>query len=118
MGDGRDQLSNGNGLGPGFPGVGARQEVDLGPYIARLKQQVKQQWHPVLFHSSSHTIIGFSISRTGQISDVRILKPSGSTLTDQAELQAIQQAAPFAPLPEGYQAAELDITFNFNQIEY
>ncbi len=117
-GNSRGQLSNSNRLAPGSPGVDASQEVDLGPYLDRLRQQVKQQWHPVLSHSSAHTIIGFAISRTGEVSDLRILKPSGSTLTDQAELQAIQRAAPFGPLPDGYRPTALSIQFNFNQIQY
>ena len=118
MGDRRAQLSNGFGLGSDSAGADGGQRFDLNPYLERLRKQVKQQWHPVLSHSSQHTIIGFSISRTGQVSELRILNPSGSALTDQEELQAIQRAAPFAPLPEGYPASELYIRFNFNQIEY
>ena len=112
------QLSNANRLALGSPGVDASKEANLGPYLDRLRQQVKQQWHPVVYQSSAHTIIGFAVSRTGEVSDLRILKPSGSALIDQAELQAIQRAAPFAPLPDDYRPTALIIQFNFNQIQY
>ncbi len=117
LGDGNQGL-NASGLGSGSQGGGGSQRADLGPYLERLKQKVKQQWRPELAPSSVHTIIGFYVNRTGQISDLRILKHSGSTLTDQAELQAIQQAAPFGPLPEDYRAAELYVSFRFDQIQY
>ena len=110
----RDNIPNANRLAPGFQGVDARQDVNIGPYLDTLRRQVEQQWHPEVSSSSEQTIIYFSVSRTGQLSDLRVFQASSSTLTDQAALKAVQQAAPFKPLPDGFQAAQLNIQFRFN----
>ncbi len=113
-GSSRDNIQNSNRLGAGFQGVDARQDIDLGPYLDALRQQVAHHWHPEASHSSEQTIVGFSISRTGQVTDIRILRSSGSTLTDQAAVTAVERASPFGPLPEGYRAEQLNIHFRFN----
>jgi len=110
----RDHIQNSNRLGSDFQGVDARQDVDLGPYLDGLRQQVAHQWRPEASRASEQTVVGFSISRTGQVTDIRILSSSGSTLTDQAAVTAVERAAPFGPLPEGYQATQLSIHFRFN----
>ncbi|MDR1045490.1 MAG: energy transducer TonB [Candidatus Adiutrix sp.] len=43
--------------------------------------------------------VAFTINRSGQASNIRITRSSGSQLLDQAALSAVQRAAPFPPPP-------------------
>ena len=110
----RDNIPNANRLASGSQGVDARQDVNMGPYLDMLRRKVEQQWHPEVSSASEQTTIYFSVSRTGQLSELRVFQSSGSTLTDQAALKAVQRAAPFNPLPDGFQADQLNIQFKFN----
>jgi len=95
-------------------GVDARKDVNLGPYLDAVWQQVVQHWSRQVSNSLKQTIISFSISRNGQVTNLQILQSSGSTLKDQAALRAVQQAEPFAPLPENYPFELYKIRFKFN----
>ncbi|MBF2098677.1 MAG: TonB C-terminal domain-containing protein [Gloeomargaritaceae cyanobacterium C42_A2020_066] len=92
----------------------ARQDVDLGPYLAALRRRVQREWNPNSPNNNRQTVVGFSIARNGQISNLQVIRTSGSSITDQETLSAVQRAAPFAPLPEQYPHPQLNIEFTFN----
>ncbi|MBV9386056.1 MAG: TonB family protein [Chroococcidiopsidaceae cyanobacterium CP_BM_ER_R8_30] len=110
---GGDNLSNANRLAFNSAGVDTRQD-DLGPYLQALKQRVAQQWRHENPGSSKHTVIFFAVNRNGQITPPRLVRTSGSAKIDQAALEAVEHAAPFAPLPESFREAQLSIEFTFN----
>ena len=90
------------------------QNIDITSYLNQLQQRVKQQWLPEVSQSSRRTVLNFTINRSGQLSNLQLAQTSGFSLTDQAALNAIQRAAPFAPLPTGYTSNHIDIQFTFN----
>ena len=47
------------------------------------------------------------------MSNLEIEQPSGFKVTDEAALNAIKRAGPFAPLPTTYAADYIDIQFTF-----
>ena len=98
-------------------GVDARQNqqnVDLGPYLAELKQRVRQNWQTPTVNDSRKTVIVFSIERNGQIRGLQIKQSSGSPEVDNKFLAAIEKSAPFAPLPANYPNSHLDIVYDLN----
>ena len=105
-------LPNSNRLNRDEEGVDARQD-DMAAYWEQLKQQVKRQWIPELTQSSRQTVIHFTVSRSGQVSNLEIEQPSGFSVTDEAALKAIKRAAPFAPLPTTYTPNYINIQFTF-----
>jgi TonB family protein len=107
-------LPNSNRFNRGAAGIDARRDVDIGSYLQQLQQQVRQQWIPGITQSSHRTVVYFVVSRSGQVSGLRIARPSGSNAIDRAALSAIQRAAPFAPLPTGYSSNYINIQFTFN----
>lgn len=118
---GRDQkgnyqaaLPNSNRFNRGTQGIDASRDVDMGSYLMELQQRVRQQWIPGLTQSSQRTVVFFAVSRSGQVRGLRVIRPSGSSVTDQAALSAISRAAPFAPLPSGYSENYINIRFSFN----
>ncbi|MHC5672250.1 TonB family protein [Nostoc sp.] len=90
------------------------QNIDITSYLNQLQQRVKQQWLPEVSQSSRRTVLNFTINRSGQLSNLDLAQTSGFSLTDKAALNAIQRAAPFAPLPTGYTSNHMDIQFTFN----
>lgn len=46
-------------------------------------------------------LIRFSISRSGRVTAVRLVKRSGNTAVDQAALAMVRRASPFPPIPAG-----------------
>jgi len=113
-GDRGDNPPNANRLALDSPGADARQDDVLGPYLEALKRRVERQWRHENPNSSTETIVVFSINRTGQVTDLSMRRGSGSSRVDQAALNAIQRAAPFAPLPAGYRPPQLNIEFTFS----
>ena len=90
------------------------QNIDITSYLNQLQQRVKQQWLPEVSQSSRRTVLNFTINRSGQLSNLQLAQTSGFSLTDQAAFNAIQRAAPFAPLPTEYMSNHIDIQFTFN----
>ncbi len=90
------------------------QNIDITSYLNQLQQRVKQQWLPEVSQSSRRTVLNFTVNRSGQLSNLQLAETSGFSLTDKAALNAIQRAAPFAPLPTGYTSNHIDIQFTFN----
>jgi TonB family protein len=91
-----------------------RQNTDISSYLKQLQQRVKQQWLPGLSQSSRRTVLNFTVSRSGQVSNLQIAQTSGFSVTDQGALNAIQRAAPFTPLPTGYTKKYIQIQFTFD----
>ncbi|MEH1839422.1 MAG: TonB family protein [Nostoc sp.] len=90
------------------------QDIDITSYLNQLQQQVKQQWLPGVSQSSRRTVLNFTINRSGHLSNLHLSQTSGFSVTDQAALNAIQRAAPFAPLPTGYTSNQMHIQFTFD----
>ena len=107
-------LPNSNRSNRGTQGIDARRDVDMGSYLMQLQQRVRQQWIPGLTQSSRQTVVYFAVSRSGQVNGLRVVQPSGSSVTDSAALGAVSRAAPFAPLPTGYPRNSINIQFTFN----
>lgn len=113
-----DQLAavpNSNRASLGTSGVDASsQDVDLTSYLNKLKQRVQQQWLPGMSQSNRRTVLNFTINRSGEVNNLNIVQTSGFRVTDEVALNAIQRAAPFAPLPTGYRKNYIDIEFTFD----
>ncbi|HCF26950.1 MAG TPA: hypothetical protein DEV81_07010 [Cyanobacteria bacterium UBA11049] len=107
-------LPNSNRFNRGTQGIDARRDVDMGSYLMQLQQRVRQQWIPGLTQNSRRTVVYFAVSRSGQVRGLRVVRPSGSSVTDSAAVGAISRAAPFAPLPSGYSQNYINIRFTFN----
>ncbi|WP_143842178.1 TonB family protein, partial [Nostoc sp. 106C] len=114
-GDNLAALPNSNRDRQGTSGIDAQsQDIDITSYLNQLQQRVKQQWLPGLSQSSRRTVLNFSVNRSGQLSNLQLAQTSGFSVTDQAALNAIQRAAPFAPLPTGYPNKYIHIQFTFD----
>jgi len=103
-----DQLSTGSG-------VDAVQNDLWGGYLAALNRTVERNWRQVSVTATSRTRVQFRVNRQGEITSLQLLEASGNTLADQAAIQAVRAAAPFAPLPANATEDTLIVNFTFTQ---
>ncbi len=113
-GQGAQGLANANRRAAGPQGVDSRRDVDLGPYMAALREKVRREWVPGQSGSSQSTVLRFVVDRSGEVSSLRVDTPSGSAAVDEAARQAIERSAPFAALPRDYQGSVIEIKFTFD----
>ena len=112
-GVGNSDVFNADRNGPG-EGIDAAKDVDFGPYMAELQRRVKRNWIPPEQGNSRRSVLRFSISRNGEISNLRVGKSSGNPDSDAAAMDAVRRAAPFRTLPAGYKGRTIDIQFTFD----
>ena len=104
--------SGGVGVGRGSP-FGDR----FGYYVDLLRQKVAQKWRTSDVDPRIRTrppaIVTFTIRRDGSISGVRMAQTSGNLALDVSAQRAIADAAPFPPLPAGFDRSDVSIEFWF-----
>ena len=99
---------------PNQRGVDARKDADLGPYLSALWRRVKKNWKPTTPQDDRYTVVVFSIHRDGNISGLKLVQSSGSSVADKEAIEAIKKSAPFATLPQDYPHDSFRLTFSFN----
>ncbi len=102
----------GVGLGEGNP-FGER----FGAYAAILRQMVAAKWNTSQVDPRLQTappvIVTFEILRDGTVRNVRLLQRSGNATLDYSAQRAILEAAPFPPLPRGFERDVAVVEFWF-----
>ena len=98
----------------GAPGIDSIKQPNWGPYMRDLEQRIKRNWTPPKGDSSKRVVITFTISRDGRLLNKRIVKSSGVPLADRAAMSAIEQTAPFRPLPPEFKGTSVPIEFTFD----
>jgi protein TonB len=104
--------AGGLGLGEGNP-FGDR----FGAYAAILRQMVAAKWNTSQVDPRLQTappvIVTFEILRDGSVRNVRLLQRSGNATLDYSAQRAILEAAPFPPLPRGFERDVAVVEFWF-----
>lgn len=100
------------GAGKGGGG-GGDAEIDMGPYMRELQRRIKKAWWPPKGNESKRIKVSFKVAKDGSITRLRLANSSGVAIADDAALDAVNNAAPFARLPEGA-GDDVDINFTFD----
>ena len=86
-------------------------------YMRMLKDKIESIWkYPAgAAHRgiSGDLYITFSIQKDGKLGEVQLVRTSGYISLDEAALKALQEAAPYWPLPDDWEGNELPITGHF-----
>jgi protein TonB len=101
-------------------------DVDFSKYMASLQRRIKSRWYPTKIQNSNRVQVTFKISLDGELSGLKIERSSGIASVDQAALKAVQDAAPFPPLPPGSAKSSvaeggkvsIQFTFDYNVFDY
>ncbi len=85
------------------------QDFTYNYYIAQTQSRIEQNWtrSPV---GEARARISFRIHSDGSISDLTVAESSGFDTFDLAALRAVQNAAPFPPLPRAYTASHESVS--------
>jgi protein TonB len=86
-------------------------------YLRNIVAEVYRRWHRPLGDAALEAEILFFIHRDGSISNLQFIKRSGNFSFDleaQGAIEAAGNARAFGPLPEGYPADVLPVSFFFN----
>ncbi len=112
-GEGQKGNPDANNNPGGRPSVAAQADVDFGPYMADLQRRIKRAWFPPKGNESKRVVVVFKVHKGGELSHLRLDHSSGVAIADQAALKAVENAAPFRPLPAGA-PDDVDIQFTFD----
>jgi TonB family protein len=99
--------------GAGGTGTGGLSGIRLRSYEAELQAKIKNAWNIPPRSKGLQAAFFLSINRAGNVEQSRLVRGSGNALFDESLQQAIKQAQPLPPLPEGIPDRTLDITLNF-----
>jgi TonB family protein len=87
-------------------------------YLAKIKALVERKWSYPNWSSTRRekgtTIVKFSITEEGILSNATVLSSSGYASLDIESLYAIKAAAPYPRFPESFHLSRLNIVAKFN----
>jgi TonB family protein len=111
-------ISSGGGGGSGDgSGGGPGGYFPHAYYIDLLRNRISSSWYSSLvapgLKGKYITGVYFIVRRNGSISDLRVEKPSGNASLDLSARRAVENAAPFAPLPNDFSSQYLVVHFEF-----
>lgn len=90
-----------------------KRDVDFRPYMVAMQKTIKDRWAPPKMRHGGETKVAFKVNTTGEISDVRITKSSGSVRLDSAALKALR-GLQLQALPQKSPASvDIDFTFDY-----
>jgi protein TonB len=104
---------------PGGGAVGLGQNNTLGnrfgAYADLIAQRVTDKWQTsgLAGQSAPVVIVTFEILRDGTVRNAKVAQRSGNSTLDYSALRAVMDAAPFPPLPSGYDRNEANIELQF-----
>lgn len=108
---------DGSGAGWGGGGTGPGGYFPHAYYIDLLRNRISSSWYSSLVSPGLKgkyvTGVYFIVRRDGEISDLRVEKPSGNASLDLSARRAIENASPFAPLPNDFPSQYLVVHFEF-----
>ena len=91
---------------------------DFAPYMLAMKRKVERNVFPppAFTHMgliSGETVLRFKVYPSGEMKDLKVLEYKGHKSLMETSVQAITNAAPFAPLPSDFPENYLEVTGRF-----
>ena len=113
----RERYDTGMGEGgSGREATAGLHEVRLRAYQELIREQIIDAWILPLPEAEAQKLQAtalLTVDRSGHITKLQLLKPSGNVLFDESLLRAIKQAAPLPALPNEYVGEFLDVEMRF-----
>jgi len=109
--------AGGGGGGLGGPGGWNFSSFPYAYYVDTLRDRISISWYNSLVEPGGRgrflASVYFRIHRDGSISDLKVEKKSGIPSLDLSALRAVENAAPFPPLPQDFSSEYLGVYFEF-----
>jgi TonB family protein len=107
----------GSGGGDGNGGGGIGGYFPYAYYVDLLRNRISSSWYSSLvapgLKGKYVAAVYFIVNRDGKVSDLRLENSSGIDSLDLSARRAIENAAPFAPLPPDFTSQYLVVHFEF-----
>jgi periplasmic protein TonB len=105
--------------GTGEIGVGPNDALGsrFGAYADLVIRRVYEKWETAGLaglRTAPLVIITFDIQRDGSVKNVRIAERTGNSTLDYSAQRAVMDAAPFPPLPQGFERSEANVELRFH----
>ena len=100
-------------VGPGEGAGGTVRGVEYLLYRNQLESRIKQNWAWAGGNRALEAVVHFSITETGEVVDVRIIKSSGDLGYDTSIERAVRVLNPLPPPPTGYRKEFADCEYTF-----
>lgn len=96
------------------------QSSEFAPYLSEVKRRIESRWQ-IPSYAREIGLIGrlvlvFTITREGEVSKLELTTTSGVSILDQAALQAVRDAAPYAPFPQKFTFQYLNVIATFEYV--
>ncbi len=85
-------------------------------WAGRVRRIVEAQWNPpegIDVRGRVKTVIGFQVSRTGQVSGVEVTEGAGNALLDELAKRTILRVEQLPPIPESFPGEVLRVSYEF-----
>jgi TonB family protein len=92
---------------------------DFGPYMNQVVNRVRYNWYSLIPEAArfrqlrGRVVIIFTITKSGTVTNERIVADSGSEPLDRAALSSILASNPFPPIPNDFAGDNLVLQFTF-----
>lgn len=87
---------------------------DFDLYMKEFQNKIKKYWKPPKNKESKRVVLLLTVGKNGNLLSKRVLVTSGIPEVDEAAIQAVLSASPFAPLPKEYRGESVEIQFVFD----
>jgi len=91
---------------------------DFAAYMAKVQRKITKKWHPPLSDYSTKVVVNYIINKNGDLGNYYIAESSGNSRMDVSATKALEKAAPFPPLPAGFDEDSVDVKFTFDYNVY
>lgn len=105
--------------GTGEIGVGPNDALGsrFGAYADLVIRRVSEKWDTAGLaglRTAPLVVVTFDIQRDGSVRNVRIAERTGNSTLDFSAQRAVMDAAPFPPLPQGFERNEANVELRFH----
>ena len=83
-------------------------------YLQELEKGMKYNWHPPTLNYATKVIAKFNVKKTGEITDIKIIKSSNNEKMDNVAIEAIEKASWLHPLPSNCSKEQVSVEFTFD----
>jgi TonB family protein len=98
--------------GAGEPQASPRRDARaLSTFSEETIQRLNQSWRSVKSRANTVPILRVTLNQSGEVTNTQVIQQSDDPDANTSAMEIIQQSAPFAPLPSGYQEVTLSLTF-------
>ncbi|MGA7954161.1 MAG: TonB family protein [Gloeobacterales cyanobacterium] len=74
-------------------------------------RRLNRTWNPAKGRARTVPILRVTLNQSGEVTNTQVIQQSNDPDANNSAMETIQQSAPFAPLPSGYQEVTLSLTF-------